>query len=513
MINNLFDNVYNPDVLSCLANLSNDEVFTPPEIVNQMLDTLPQELFSNPDTTFLDPACKTGVFLREIAKRLIVGLEPQFPDLQQRIDHIFHKQLFAISITELTSLLSRRSVYCSKYANSEFSVTKFSNADGNIRFKKVKHTWDTKIVQYDENGKKKGKCILCGASREEYDRSEELETHAYEFIHTDNLEKLFNMKFDVIISNPPYQMSDGSDSASAIPIYNKFIDTAKKLNPKYLTMIIPSRWMSGGKGLDSFRDEMLHDKHIVKLVDYFDSTQCFNGVSIKGGVCFFLRDANKTTPCKIKTVFTDKSTESTRYLLEQNCDVFIRWSEGVSIFHKVQNFKEPTFNTLVSARKPFGIDANFKKYTNSFTTNGIKVYTNKATMQVLIENIPSNKEIVDKYKIFITRGYGAGEDFPHQIINKPFIGEKGTCCSETYVVISPSNNIDSLKNIISYMKTKFFRFLVLLCKNTQDASSKVYRLVPLQDFSKPWTDKELYTKYGLTQEEIDFIESMIRPME
>ena len=190
MSDNLFNKVYNPDVLSCLANLSNDEVFTPPEIVNQMLDMLPQDLFRNPDTTFLDPACKTGVFLREIAKRLIKGLEPQFPDLQERIDHIFHKQLFGIAITELTSLLSRRGIYCSKYPNSDFSVTKFDTAQGNIRFKRIDHTWVN------------GRCKYCGTNKT-YDRGEELETHAYEFIHTDNLEKLFNMKFDVIISNPP----------------------------------------------------------------------------------------------------------------------------------------------------------------------------------------------------------------------------------------------------------------------------------------------------------------------
>ena len=504
---------YNPDVLSCLANLSSDEVFTPPEIANQMLDLLPKELFSNPETKFLDPFTKSGVFLREIAKRLIVGLEDKIPNLEDRIEHIFKNQLYGIAITELTSLLSRRSLYCSKYPNSKYSVTKFDNIEGNIRFKRIDHTW------------KNNKCIWCGASKENLGDRDKLETHAYEFIHTANPERIFNMKFDVIIGNPPYQLSDGGgEGSSAQPLYDKFIIQSIKLNPKFLIMIVPARWYSGGKGLDEFRDTMLHDDRIKEIHDFPITDDCFPGVNIRGGVCYFLWSRNYHGDALVSNhkgeVVVSKMS---RPLLEKNAETFIRYNQAISILKKVQAFNEKTLDERVSSRLPFGIPSNFEEYSETKNEKAnVILFRNRRGMSntasdriVWIEPryILKNMEMKDKPKVLVSKASPGGDEYPHAILSKPFYGPKNSVCTETYLIVDFVKNEEEGNNLISYIATKFFRFLVGLIKNTQNISKGCFTFVPIQDFSKPWTDEELYKKYDLTSDEIAFIESMIKPMD
>lgn len=492
---------YNPDILTCIANLSSDEVFTPPQLANRMLDMLPADLWINSKATFLDPGCKSGVFLREIAKRLDKGLEEQISNRQKRLNHIFKNQLFGLAITELTALISRRSVYCSKVANGKYSICEvFDNPQGNVRFERVEHTWEN------------SRCRYCGANEENYDRGGELESHAYAFIHTNTPEEILDMKFDVIIGNPPYQLSDGGFGRSASPLYQNFVQQAKKLNPRFLTMIIPSRWFGGGKGLDEFRREMLNDDRIRKIVDFEDSSEVFPGVSVAGGICYFLWERDYKGPCEIVNVHGGVEVGSTRWLNE--FDVVVRHGQAVPIIRKVLSRNEKRMNEQVSAYKPFGL----RTYVTPQRTGDLILHWQKGEGPYKRKDITVGVEMIDKWKVISSRsGHehagNPGSDGARRVLAKTVVLPPGTICTETYLVIGSYSTEKEAKNLVAYMKTRFFRFLMSLFMYGHGITKDTYAFVPILDMTKRWTDEKLYARYQLTKEDIEFIESKIRPME
>lgn len=510
----------NPDVLSCIANLSNDEVFTPPEFANRMLDTLAEawaadndgaDLWADSSVKFLDPCSKSGVFLREITKRLIEGLEEEIPDLQERVDHVLTKQVFGIGITQLTALLARRSLYCSKHATGEHSVARaFEKDDGNVWFERTEHSWDN------------DRCSFCGAPRALFDRPIDQENHAYAFIHSDDIDArlsaLFGgkMQFDVVIGNPPYQMTGGAGGTSDSSIYHLFVEQAVNLESRFVSMVIPSRWMAGGRGLGDFREKMLNSKHLRNLVDFPDSSSAFPGVQIKGGICFFLWDRDHSGLCDV-TRITDggEQIQVGRDLGE--FDVFIRDERALDILRKVAAMSEPSILPLISGDTPFGIATNFKHWREKPARGQIPLHlidrAKRCVGYMKPEIIKKNADLLDVWKVLVPKAYGAGETFPHQILGKEIVVKPPSACTQTYLVVAPFESEEAANSFASYYRTKFFRFLVSLRKITQDALRSTYSWVPEQEWDRNWTDEALIEKYDLTGDEVAFIDSMIRPME
>lgn len=505
---NLFESTYNPDVLSCIANLSNDEVFTPPEIANKMLDMLPQELFKSSKTKFLDPACKSGVFLREIAKRLLVGLQDEIPDLQERINHIFKNQVFGIAITELTSLLSRRSVYCSKYPNCKYSVCQFdeNDAQGNIYFSNIKHQWIN------------GKCLHCGASQKEYsdEKRENLESHAYQFIHKEGLGKLENMKFDVIIGNPPYQMSTGGQGRQAKPLYHLFIQQAKKLNPRYMSFIIPARWYAGGFGLDNFRKEMLDDNRLKYLIDYPNASDVFSGVDIAGGVCYFLWDGEYNGDCEISNVIDNKKITARRKLNEYS--TFIRYNQAITIVRKILDIEKPirTLENTVSPQRPFGLPTNYQPKETGVPCWFIQKIGKKFATK---EDISDYNNLLNKWKLLVPKAPIAGQtDFTKAVCfyydGNTKIAKPGECCTESFIVVGNAETKEEILNFKSYLFTKLIRFLLLQTVISQDVLRNKFCFIPaLERYDHQFTDSELCERWKITNEEWDYIDSRIYDIE
>ena len=449
----------NPDVLTCIANLSSDEVFTPPELANRMLDTLTAawatakkgaDIWSDSSVRFLDPCAKSGVFLREITSRLTNGLAAEIPDLQDRVDHILTKQVFGIGITSLTSLLARRSLYCSKHANGPHSIAKaFASETGNIWFERMEHTWV------------EGRCKFCGASQKALDRGGGFETHAYALIHTDDvktrLAELFggDMQFDVIIGNPPYQLGDGGGGggASATPIYNKFVEAALSLEPRYVAMITPSRWFSGGKGLEEFRDRMLRDPHFVKLVDFPQLYDVFPGVKIRGGVSYWLWGRDHNSGCEVMTMIGNEMIGEPVVRKLNAYDVLVRRNEAVRILDKVAGYRingtsEPSLGDQVSARKPFGLTNQRGKATPTGLKNPVLVYGNQQTSYLERSAITNNDGWIDKWKVLLVKAHGTSGRDDVTILGEPVLAGPGSACTETYLVIGVFDSEASARNQI-----------------------------------------------------------------
>ena len=502
---------FSTDILALLNGLrpdsDNANVYTPQDVVKKMLDILPKDIWTNREVKFLDPVCKSGVYLREITKRLVDaqikadGKKLKGKDRLPYIQRVLKNQVYGIAISEEAALVSRRTVYGSQNAMSKYSLSEgiFEDVQGNIRF-----------VENVTTENKKG--------------------NQYPFL-TKTIQEIYgdNMHFDVIIGNPPYQDEGGSGGNNDASIYQFFCEKATQLEPKYSCFIIPARWFAAGREnlVGPFRNYMLSCGRIRKLVVYADAGDCFRNVEIKGGCCYYLEDRDYNGTCCYELIRNgEREIVKNRNLGE--FDVLIREPKFAKIVKKVDEIRiangEGTVDTIISSDTPFGIPSNprtskktpFNVYENCDENHDVKLFhiqNNKRMVEyVCRDDIEKNSNDIAFDKVFVPGGYGAGESFPHQILGEPELGPQNSVCSQSYLYAKFNSEMEA-SNFLSYLKTKFFRALVGAIKITQSAPSRVYRFVPLQDFSRSWTDKDLYEKYGITEDEQAFIESMIRPME
>ncbi|MGW9111872.1 Eco57I restriction-modification methylase domain-containing protein [Microbacterium sp. NPDC055683] len=490
-----------PDILDTLAQLSNDEVPVRPKVARAMLDLLPAEVWTDPTLRWLDPGLKSGVLLREAAQRLLIGLAAWEPDFEKRREHIFRNMLFGLPITEVTALVGRRSLYYTRDASSDLSVVKFDTPEGNLPFIQGQHSF---------NGK--GRC-RCGATTK-LERGEKREAHAYAFNHGKFPPKeMEDMKFDVIVSNPPFQLEDNGHSASATPIYHHFVQRAIEMNPRYVVMITPSRWFAGGKGLDKYRDRMLNDRHLKVLVDYPKLYDAFPGVKIRGGVSYFLWDREHDGPCKVQTVWDGKPVGPAVERKLNVYDVLVRRNEAVPILEKVRAKNEPTLDQRVSSRKPFGYPTNFHgSKSPAGISEPVTLYGSQRVSFVERATVPQNTAWIGEWKVLVTAVQGTSAAVETQFLGRPIVAGADTACTETYLVTGRfDNNVDATR-YAAYLRTRFVRFLVSLRKSTQHATRDVYAFVPDIPLDREWTDKDLYERYALAPAEIEFIESQVREM-
>ena len=491
---NYFDDSLQEDIFDYIPPQKTNQIFTPRHVVKLMMDMLEKEnpdIFKDSTKTFIDLYTKSGLFLTEITKRLFKNLEDEIPNETERMKHILEKQVYGVAPTNIIYNIVKEYIY--------------SNFDNILT---------DNLVQYDLTT-----CVKKGSLMEKLT----------------GLYRGENVKFDVIIGNPPYQEEDGGAQASARPVYHHFVQAAKSLNPEYITYITPSRWFVGGKGLDSFRDEMLNDLHLKEIHDWLTPEDIFPNTNIRGGVNYFLWDKNFNDDSIRFASYKDgkKISDLIRPLAIEGIDILLRDNIGIKVLEKIykNNYEGiSTIAEIVSPRKPFGFSGYFindRRFNNTevLLKQPIICYAKGWTKGYIERDIVEMRsEWIDKWKIFTPRANNIGTELSDDNFNIR-IGEPGTICTESYIVIGADNNYDrsEIESLGKYLQTKFSRFLHSLAKGSQDATSKTYRFIPIQDFSVNsdinWEcsiteiDEQLYKKYGLSQEEIDYIEYNIKSME
>lgn len=507
MSQNIYTQSSQPDVLEVIANLSNEAVFTPPRVANAVLDLLPEHVWTDPALRWLDPGSKTGVFPREITKRLMAGLTDAIPDEQERLDHILKNMVFAIATESMTALMARRTLYCSKDASSELSAVQLACSEGNIWHRRVEHNFD-----------KKGRCVECGGNKALLEQDGR-DNKAYGFIHESGkklIEQEFAMKFDVVVGNPPYQMTGGGGGTNDTPLYHTFVENAISLNPSYIAMIIPSRWMAGGRGLDTFRALMLGDRRLRVLVDFSKMDSLFPGVDFEGGVCYFLWDREHSGDCESTFVQGEERIGPQHRSLDE-FDVFVRDSRAIAILRKVFDSSASTLSDMVSGDTPFGLATNFVGFRKGARREGdlelhMTISGKRVEKWIPAETVSKNTHLINKWKVFIPEAYGERGAIPAFVIGPPKIGRPWSVCTQTFLSAGPFRTKSEALSFETYLRTRFVRFLISLRKISQHAPKSVYGWVPQQAWDREWTDVELYKKYGITKDEQEYIESMVKEM-
>ncbi len=501
-----------PDILECLAQLSNDEVPTLPKLANSMLDLLPPEVWQAPDYRWLDPCSKSGVFLREIAKRLLFeGLVEWEPDFKKRREHIFGKMIFGCGVTELTGIISRRTVYYSRHAAGEHSVVKFDSDDGNIPFVRGEHDF------------KQRRCRICGAP-EELERGGGRENYAYAFIHgAYPTEEMAEMKFDVIVGNPPYQigMQDavGNRTANITPLYQMFVDRAIRMDPRYLVMITPSRWFTGGKGLGEFRERMISDRRLRKIVDNPRIFDCFPTAKIRGGVNYFLWDRDHAGDCEVSTRVSGELLSTAIRDLREGDGVVVRDNRAAAIVQKVKQREPSSLAELVSPMDPFGqsLKTNYKNAAAEPFEGAIPLVFGTKVGYLRPEQLERRRDWVDRWKVLLPKASSGDTPVDQDgnivdvVLGAPIGLAPGSACTQTYLVAGVFDSAPEAENYAYYLATKFVRFLVLQRKATQDVTPDRFKFVPMLDMSRRWNDADLYRYFGLSDEQGAYIETSITP--